>query len=533
MNWATSEITVSTVITRSRSRRSATSDLTVLLRTGKDGAEPQKAPSHNSPRGRAPKIDATLGAFLLTTRDTPARKAGIVWALLAFLGGVLSDPAEILLWPDPDQWPALSWCIFNAEWGAAAHGHRPLWRPRMSWHPLGRAPAGALQPPWRRCRCPRCRRRRSGTAPTTGEHDKSDWLLTLLPSPHVTLHIDAPKEIWAVELSRSAASAGWELGVRWVVQEMAKPSRMTVWAVRDLECRWPAGDWSSLVIQSGHSMKATIPSSRSPPSADPSVHIHESRCSRDAGWRCTTACVTLADAVCLLPLAPLQVDEQRQQSIPHTLPEEGLRPATSPSLWDAPCESLVSAPTSTAAAPGTRRLPPFSWCWPALRSVAGCSATGPTWGGYLSLGLGGGEASLRCLSPGGTTARPRHTPAVSVRHASQCRRWQVPTGPRRRHDRHPARLSGHTARPSWSNRASGQQLGSRAWPEGDGDLTPAEVDSALRWAIRPNSGREGRERGSDELGRLSSYQLRHVTSATRATSRQIVLVSRILLTGLD
>ena len=130
MNWATSEITVSTVITRSRSRRSATSDLTVLLRTGKDGAEPQKAPSHNSPRGRAPKNDATLGAFLLTTRDTPARKAGIVWALLAFLGGVLSDPAETLLWPDPDQWPAWSWCMFNAEWGAVAHGHRPLWRPR-------------------------------------------------------------------------------------------------------------------------------------------------------------------------------------------------------------------------------------------------------------------------------------------------------------------------------------------------------------------------------------------------------------------
>ena len=26
-----------------------------------------------------------------------------------------------------------------------------------------------------------------------------------------------------MELSRSAASAGWELGVRWVVQEMAKP----------------------------------------------------------------------------------------------------------------------------------------------------------------------------------------------------------------------------------------------------------------------------------------------------------------------
>ena len=86
------------------------------------------------------------------------------------------------------------------------------------------------------------------------------------------------------------------------------------------------------MIQSGHSMKATIPSSRTPPSADPPVHIHESRCSRDAGWRCTTACVTLADAVCLLPLAPLQVDEQRQQPVPHTLPEEGLRPATSPSL---------------------------------------------------------------------------------------------------------------------------------------------------------------------------------------------------------
>ena len=81
MNWATSEITVSTVITRSRSRRSATSDLTVLLRTGKDGPEPQKAPSHNSPRGRTPKNDATHGAFLLTTRDTPARKAGIDWAV--------------------------------------------------------------------------------------------------------------------------------------------------------------------------------------------------------------------------------------------------------------------------------------------------------------------------------------------------------------------------------------------------------------------------------------------------------------------
>ena len=258
---------------------------------------------------------------------------------------------------------------------------------------------------------------------------------------------------------------------------------MTVWAVRDLECRWPAGDWSSLVIQSGHSMKATIPP------ANPSVHIHESRCSRDAGWRCTTACVTLADAVCLLPLAPLQVDEQRQQPVPPTLPEEGLRPATSPSLWDAPCESLVSAPTSTAAAPGTRRRPPFSWCWPALRSVAGCSATGPTWGGYLSLGLSGGEAYLRCLSPGGTTARPRHTPAVSVRHASQCRRWQVPTGPRRRHDRRPVRLSRHTARPSWFNRASGQQLGSRVWPEGDGTslLTPASLGTSLPPRLTPPS----------------------------------------------
>ena len=251
MNWATSEITVSTVITRSR--RSAISDLTVLLRTGKDGAEPQKAPSHNSPRGRAPKNDATLGAFLLTTRDTPARKAGIAWALLAFLGGVLSDPAEILLWPDPDQWPAWSWCIFKAEWGAVAHGHRSLWRPRMSWHPLGRAPVGALQPPWRRCRCPRCCRRRSGTAPTAGEHDKSGWLLTLLPSPHVTPHIDAPKEIWAVELFRSAASAGWELGVRWVVREMAKPSgwryeRSGTWSAGDppgIGAHW----WFSLVTR--------------------------------------------------------------------------------------------------------------------------------------------------------------------------------------------------------------------------------------------------------------------------------------------
>ena len=119
MNWATSEITVSTVITRSRSRQSATSDHTVLLRTGKDGAEPQKAPSHNSPRGRSPKNDATPGAFLLTTRDTPARKAGIVWALLAFLGGVLSDPAEILLWPDPDG----AYLTLNEERSPTATGH--------------------------------------------------------------------------------------------------------------------------------------------------------------------------------------------------------------------------------------------------------------------------------------------------------------------------------------------------------------------------------------------------------------------------
>ena len=31
-------------------------------------------------------------------------------------------------------------------------------------------------------------------------------------------------------------------------------------------------------------------------------------------------------------LDELQVDEQRQQPVPHTLPEEGVRPATSPSL---------------------------------------------------------------------------------------------------------------------------------------------------------------------------------------------------------
>ena len=52
--------------------------LTVLLRTGKDGAEPQKAQSHNSHRDRTPKNDTMFGAFLPTTHNTPARKTGVV-----------------------------------------------------------------------------------------------------------------------------------------------------------------------------------------------------------------------------------------------------------------------------------------------------------------------------------------------------------------------------------------------------------------------------------------------------------------------
>ena len=35
-------------------------------------------------------------------------------------------------------------------------GGRAAWAV-LSCHPLGRAPAETLQPPWRRCRCPRCR----------------------------------------------------------------------------------------------------------------------------------------------------------------------------------------------------------------------------------------------------------------------------------------------------------------------------------------------------------------------------------------
>ena len=182
--------------------------------------------------------------------------------------------------------------------------------------------------------------------------------------------------------------------------------RRAVISALKLEQRRPAGDRSSSVAPSGHSMRAPAPPLLTPPSVDPSVQIHVARCGKDARWCCAACLVLSIDASCRRGASTVRL----KLTWGHAATSQGgARSGSSGSIGGAmPAASQASSPVLR------QPVTDFSLCW---GSASDTTRRGSPSGGNVCPSPEPG-ADVR-PPPEPTSAHRRNQEPTSALHRSQ------------------------------------------------------------------------------------------------------------------